>query len=174
MRLSVDVGGTFKALVVDGGDGRLELHKTSTTSPDPIDGILAVLEIAASGRSRTLREFLATSDTFIHGTTRGGGFGDPLGRDPKRIADDVRERWISPRRAVEVYGALLDANGEVDVAANRRRLVFRCRRLILSMMSSPARAGDPVTRSASIEMRVLGYWMPRFHPKSALADFGSY
>jgi N-methylhydantoinase A len=70
MRLSVDVGGTFTDLVVDDGDGRLELHKTSTTSPDPIDGILAVLEIAASGRGRTLREFLSLADTFIHGTTR--------------------------------------------------------------------------------------------------------
>jgi N-methylhydantoinase B len=47
----------------------------------------------------------------------GGGFGDPLGRDPRRIADDVREGWISARRAVEVYGALLDENGEVDIAA---------------------------------------------------------
>jgi N-methylhydantoinase A len=70
MRLSVDVGGTFTDLVVDDGDGRLELHKTATTSPDPIDGILGVLEIAAVGRGRTLRQFLATADTFIHGTTR--------------------------------------------------------------------------------------------------------
>ena len=70
MRLSVDVGGTFTDLVVDNGDGRLELHKTSTTSPDPIDGILAVLGIAASGRGWTLREFLAAADTFIHSTTR--------------------------------------------------------------------------------------------------------
>src|SRR6266849_6579222 len=35
-------------------------------------------------------------------------------------------------------------------------LVFRLRRLILSMVSSPAKAGDPVTRSTSIEMRVSG------------------
>jgi N-methylhydantoinase A len=70
MRLSVDVGGTFTDLVVDDGDGRLELHKTATTSPDPIDGILAVLEIAAVERGRTLHQFLATADTFIHGTTR--------------------------------------------------------------------------------------------------------
>jgi N-methylhydantoinase A len=70
MRLSVDVGGTFTDLVVDDGDGRLELHKTATTSPDPIDGILSVLEIAAVGRDRTLKEFLGTTDTFIHGTTR--------------------------------------------------------------------------------------------------------
>jgi N-methylhydantoinase A len=70
MRLSVDVGGTFTDLVVDYGDGLLELHKTSTTSPDPLDGVLAVLEIAALGRGRSLREFVATADTFIHSTTR--------------------------------------------------------------------------------------------------------
>ncbi len=70
MRLSVDVGGTFTDLVVDDGDGELELHKTSTTSPDPIDGILTVLEIAATARGLTLHQFLAAADTFIHGTTR--------------------------------------------------------------------------------------------------------
>ena len=70
MRLSVDVGGTFTDLVVVNGDGRLALYKTLTTSPDPIDGVLAVLETAASERGRTLREFLATADTFIHSTTR--------------------------------------------------------------------------------------------------------
>lgn len=70
MRLSVDVGGTFTDLVVDQGAGLLEVYKTSTTSPDPIDGILAVLELAARARDCTLREFLATAETFIHSTTR--------------------------------------------------------------------------------------------------------
>jgi N-methylhydantoinase A len=70
MRLSVDVGGTFTDLAVDDGAGGFELHKTPTTSPDPIDGILAVLEIAATARGCTLRAFLASVETFIHGTTR--------------------------------------------------------------------------------------------------------
>jgi N-methylhydantoinase A len=70
MRLSVDVGGTFTDLVVDEGGGLLEVYKTSTTSPDPIDGILAVLELAARARNCALREFLATAETFIHSTTR--------------------------------------------------------------------------------------------------------
>jgi N-methylhydantoinase A len=70
MRLSVDVGGTFTDLVVDSGNGRLELYKTLTTNPDPIDGVLAVLETAASERCCTLRQLLATADTFIHSTTR--------------------------------------------------------------------------------------------------------
>jgi N-methylhydantoinase A len=70
MRLSIDVGGTFTDLVVDNGAGVLEVHKTSTTSPDPIDGVLAVLELAAQGSGRSLRAFLAGVDTFIHSTTR--------------------------------------------------------------------------------------------------------
>ena len=61
MRLSVDVGGTFTDLVVDDGDGQLELHKAPTTSPDPTDGIFEVLEIAASRRGLALREFLAAA-----------------------------------------------------------------------------------------------------------------
>jgi N-methylhydantoinase B len=62
--------------------------------------------------------------TMVSYSNGGGGFGHPHERDPERIARDVRERWISARRAVEVYGASLNADGEVDVAAtaaNRRR-----------------------------------------------------
>jgi N-methylhydantoinase B len=62
--------------------------------------------------------------TMVSYSNGGGGFGDPGERDPERIAHDVREGWISAHRAVEVYGAALDRNGEVDVAAtaaNRRR-----------------------------------------------------
>jgi N-methylhydantoinase A len=70
MRVAVDVGGTFTDLVVDDGNGRLELHKSTTTSPDPIDGILTVLDIAAAAHGQSLRAFLASVETFIHGTTR--------------------------------------------------------------------------------------------------------
>jgi N-methylhydantoinase B len=62
--------------------------------------------------------------TMVSYSNGGGGFGDPRERDPERIDRDVREGWISAARAVEVYGALLNANGEVDLAAtaaNRRR-----------------------------------------------------
>jgi len=79
-------------------------------------------EIVPLGTSEQI--VIRRDQTMVSYSNGGGGFGDPLGRDPKRIADDVREGWISARRAVEVYGALLDANGEVDIAAtaaNRRQ-----------------------------------------------------
>jgi N-methylhydantoinase B len=62
--------------------------------------------------------------TIVSYSNGGGGFGDPRERDPERIAYDVREGWISARRAVDVYGASLGEDDEVDVgatAAIRRR-----------------------------------------------------
>ena len=55
--------------------------------------------------------------TMVSYSNGGGGFGDPIERDPERIAHDVKEGWISAQRAVDVYGALLDDDRQVDVAA---------------------------------------------------------
>jgi N-methylhydantoinase B len=50
-------------------------------------------------------------------TGGGGGYGDPLTRDPELVAEDVREGWISRARAAEVYGVALRVGGagELDV-----------------------------------------------------------
>jgi len=40
-------------------------------------------------------------------TGGGGGYGDPLARDPDAVCDDVREGWVSPSRARELYGVVL-------------------------------------------------------------------
>ncbi len=42
----------------------------------------------------------------------GGGYGDPLERDPARVLKDVLERWETVERAQEVYGVVF--NGAVD------------------------------------------------------------
>jgi len=50
-------------------------------------------------------------------TAGGGGWGDPLERDPEAVAADVREGYISPEKAAD-YGVVLDpASGEVDLKA---------------------------------------------------------
>jgi N-methylhydantoinase B len=41
----------------------------------------------------------------------GGGYGNPLERDPARVLWDVMERWETPARAFEVYGVVL--TGEI-------------------------------------------------------------
>ena len=48
----------------------------------------------------------------------GGGYGDPLARDPERVADDVREEKLSVDYARREYGVVLDpATLAVDVEA---------------------------------------------------------
>ena len=47
----------------------------------------------------------------------GGGYGDPLERDPERVADDIAEDWIGAERGRDVYGVALDAAGRADLPA---------------------------------------------------------
>ena len=50
-----------------------------------------------------------------------GGFGDPLRRDPARVARDVAAGQVSDDRAREDYGVVLIDGGGVDGAATARR-----------------------------------------------------
>jgi N-methylhydantoinase B len=53
-------------------------------------------------------------------TTGGGGWGDPLEREPELVALDALEGKISARAALEEYGVVLaDGPPGVDVAATR-------------------------------------------------------
>ncbi|MGH7320684.1 MAG: hydantoinase B/oxoprolinase family protein, partial [Candidatus Rokuibacteriota bacterium] len=61
----------------------------------------------------------------------GGGFGDPLHRDPEQVLGDVRAGYVSSTRAREGYGVVLTAGGEVDgdaTRAQRSALAARRRR----------------------------------------------
>lgn len=52
----------------------------------------------------------------------GGGYGDPIDREPARVLRDVRNRWVSLEFAHEVYGVVLTADGEsVDERATEQR-----------------------------------------------------
>jgi len=50
-------------------------------------------------------------------TGGGGGWGDPLERDPRAVAADVREEFISLKSAHEDYGVVLRADLSIDAAA---------------------------------------------------------
>ena len=56
----------------------------------------------------------------------GGGYGDPLDRDPALILKDVLEGWKKKKKALDVYGVVLNGEIEddslaVDTAATRAR-----------------------------------------------------
>ena len=50
-------------------------------------------------------------------TPGGGGFGDPLTRDPVRVARDVSLGYVTPAAALRDYGVVIGENGTVDTAA---------------------------------------------------------
>jgi N-methylhydantoinase B len=47
----------------------------------------------------------------------GPGFGDPVARDPERVARDVRDGYLSAAKARDVHGVALHADGSVDQPA---------------------------------------------------------
>lgn len=54
---------------------------------------------------------IKTGDIFSRPTAGGGGFGDPLERDPELVLEDVIDDYVSIERAAEDYGVIIK---EVD------------------------------------------------------------
>lgn len=50
----------------------------------------------------------------------GGGYGDPLCREPGRVAEDVAAGYISVEAALSSYGVAIGANGSVDEVETAR------------------------------------------------------
>ena len=69
MRFAVDTGGTFTDLIVEDGEGRLHMYKAPTTPDDPVEGVLATIELAARDWELDARALLGRGDLLIHGTT---------------------------------------------------------------------------------------------------------
>jgi N-methylhydantoinase B len=76
------------------------------------------------------------SATVVIRSAGGGGYGDPLERDPERVASDVREEYVSPKAAADIYGVLLQSSGELDSAATlcRRKQLRASRRTLIAVL----------------------------------------
>ena len=84
--------------------------------PDSLDSIHGRREILSCKHVRTP---LARGDVWYHSWQAGGGYGDPLLREPERVAEDVARRAVSAKAAHEIYGVVLNAAGEPDVPATQ-------------------------------------------------------
>jgi N-methylhydantoinase B/oxoprolinase/acetone carboxylase alpha subunit len=90
--------------------------------------------IIRDGRDKTFKEWfnIPSSSKFSNMPTRvgdvlavtqggGGGYGDPLKRDPDLVAADVIDGYVSVQRARTDYGVIVDLDARrVDVAATVR------------------------------------------------------
>jgi N-methylhydantoinase B len=55
----------------------------------------------------------------------GGGYGNPLERDPANVADDVMDGVISIETALKDYGVVVSATGVVDHAGTAQQRTAR-------------------------------------------------
>jgi N-methylhydantoinase B len=62
-------------------------------------------------------------DVFAASWQGGGGWGDPLDRDPAAVERDCRNELVSPRAATDIYGVVL-TDSQVDPEATRVRRAF--------------------------------------------------
>jgi len=96
-------------------------------SLDDLDGTTDVLQ-------QHLETHLNDDDVYYTHWQGGGGYGDPLLRDPILVALDVAKQKVSKRAAQEVYGVALAENGTVDVAAtDAARKALRERRAAVAV-----------------------------------------
>jgi N-methylhydantoinase B len=108
------------------------------------------------------RTHLERGDVYYQITGGGGGYGDPLEREPDWIERDLRLGYVSADQAAAVYGAVVDNRVEVDRAATHtRREALRRERLARAERPDGARdeaaewrlgggAGDPVTDAIAL------------------------
>ncbi|MEF9945786.1 MAG: hydantoinase B/oxoprolinase family protein [Lachnospiraceae bacterium] len=78
----------------DGSYNYFEFHHTDGTVEGPM-GIVA-------------RKVMNRGDVAYMVTCSGGGYGEPLKREPKKVAWDVKNEYITVAQAKEDYGVLID------------------------------------------------------------------
>ena len=70
-------------------------------------------------------EFIGQHGTFYHVSSGGGGYGDPLERDPGAVLEDILDRYISLESARRHYGVVIQVRDadlldyRIDIEATR-------------------------------------------------------
>ena len=60
---------------------------------------------------------LAPGEWVLGVESGGGGYGDPLDRDPELVRADVLEGWVSERAAAEIYGVVFEGRRDEESLA---------------------------------------------------------
>lgn len=80
---------------------------------------------------------LRRGDCVLMESAGGGGYGDPLDRPTSLVARDVREGYVSRRRAAECYGVAFREDDTIDEDATaKRRGELRARRISLTVIAA--------------------------------------
>jgi N-methylhydantoinase B len=101
--------------------------------PQDIDELSGTLDILHP-KSQTTQSF---NDVYAINFFGGGGYGDPLDREPQRVAADVTEGVVSAQAAERLYGVVF-SGGKLDLDATiSRRASIHAQRLSGVAKASP-------------------------------------
>lgn len=104
---------TARYLLKSGTD--VQARFAARNVPGRVDEIEGSSETLLRGKSNGTP--LLPGDVFETTFAGGGGYGDPLDRDPERVAADVRSRAVSVASAEQIYGVVVASSGDVDETA---------------------------------------------------------
>jgi N-methylhydantoinase B len=104
---------------------------------------------------------LEPGDVLLMESSGGGGFGDPLERDPSRVVADLGEGYVTPGAAETIYGVVLRdglRDGAPDAAATEaRRAELRTARPRIRLVAGPgldAGGGRQIRLGADVAARL--------------------
>jgi N-methylhydantoinase B len=90
----------------------------SRVVPDHIDNLEADERLLLRGKSNGTA--LEPGDFMESTFTGGGGYGDPLEREPELVARDVANEYVSREAAASLYAVAISDDGSVDAAETER------------------------------------------------------
>ena len=110
-----------------------------------------ILPISPEFGSKAAAFPLETDDIVRISSQGGGGWGDPLEREPQRVLEDVADGRVSVDQAYQVYGVVIDQDtlAEDAKATESARSTLAAQRIYLR----PQKSGAPVYQEG---MRVAG------------------
>jgi hypothetical protein len=106
---------------------------TREVEPSPVPGKVSAFPLLAD-------------DIVVMESSGGGGYGDPLARDPAMVAADVAEGMVTEETARDVYGVVAGDAAATDA----RRRALRAARVRVTLRSAPDVRDDP-TRSITLD-----------------------
>ena len=124
--------------------------------PGEIADLAAGQTIRLSGKSNGTD--IGPGDVFEVRVGGGGGYGDPLERDPALVARDLATRAVSKDAANRIYGVVVDDEGNVvDDATRDKRAELRSERKGWKPVQRPANDGAAVIATGEGDRAVHEY-----------------
>ena len=103
---------------------RVEETIAEDISPDQL------AELGGTSKLLPYCEFdIGKNDVLYMRMSSGGGYGDPLEREPERVLSDVEAGIVSREEAQEIYGVVIDGAAPDIAATQKLRLGLKRERL---------------------------------------------